>query len=151
MKNKTITVNRKAFHDYIIEDTFEAGLVLTGTEIKSIRMGNVNIRDAYARMENGEMWLLNAHISRYTAGNRSNHDPVRPRKLLMHKREIRGFGLEVARKGFTLVPIKIYLKDGRAKVEIGMAKGKKLHDKRRSIADRDSQRELARVSKWQKS
>ena len=147
MKFKTITVNRKAYHDYLIEDSMEAGLVLTGTEIKSIRQGQVNIRDAYARPENGELWLLNCHIAQYKEGNRYNHEPTRPRKLLLHKREIAGLSSDVARKGLTLVPLKLYLKNGRAKVEIGLAKGKKLHDKRRSIIQRETERELAQAVK----
>jgi len=147
MKFKTITVNRKAYHDYLIEDSMEAGLVLTGTEIKSIRQGQVNIRDAYARPENGKLWLLNCHIAQYKEGNRYNHEPTRPRKLLLHKREIAGLSSDVARKGLTLVPLKLYLKNGRAKVEIGLAKGKKLHDKRRSIIQRETERELAQAVK----
>jgi len=147
MKFRTITVNRKAYHDYLIEDSMEAGLVLTGTEIKSIRQGQVNIRDAYARPENGELWLLNCHIAQYKEGNRYNHEPTRPRKLLLHKREIAGLSSDVARKGLTLVPLKLYLKNGHAKVEIGLAKGKKLHDKRRSIIQRETERELAQAVK----
>lgn len=141
-EDRTITVNRKAYHDYIITDSIEAGLVLTGTEIKSIRLGRVNIRDSYARPENGELWLLNTHIAQYKEGNRYNHHPTRPRKLLLHKREIRGLIADVAKKGLTLVPLKMYLKNGRAKVEIGVAKGKKIHDKRRAIGQRENEREL---------
>ena len=145
--DRAITVNRKAYHDYIITDSIEAGMVLTGTEIKSIRQGRVNIRDAYARPENGELWLLNAHIAQYKEGNRYNHHPTRPRKLLLHKREIRGLIADVAKKGLTLVPLKMYLKNGRAKVEIGVAKGKKIHDKRRAIGQRETERELDKVMK----
>lgn len=122
-------------------------MVLTGTEIKSIRQGRVNIREAYAKPENGELWLLNAHIAQYKEGNRYNHEPTRPRKLLLHKNEIRGLMVEVAKKGLTLVPLKMYLKNGRAKVEIGVAKGKKLHDKRRSIGQRETEREMDHVMK----
>ena len=147
MKIKNITVNRKAFHDYLIEDSIEAGLVLTGTEIKSIREGRVNIRDAFARPVNGELWLLNAHIAHYREGNRYNHDPRRDRKLLLHKKEVRMLSAAVERKGLTLVPLKLYLKNGRAKVEIGLAKGKKLHDKRRSIIQRETSREMDRAVK----
>lgn len=150
MKSKTITFNRKAYHDYFIEDSIEAGIVLTGTEIKSIRQGRVNIRDAYARPVNGELWLVNAHIAHYREGNRYNHEPTRSRKLLLHKKEINSLSSEVARKGLTLVPVKLYLKKGRAKVEIGLAKGKKLHDKRRSIAQRETDRELAEAVKPRK-
>ena len=145
--DRSITVNRKAYHDYIITDSMEAGMVLTGTEIKSIRQGRVNIREAYAKPENGELWLLNAHIAQYKEGNRYNHEPTRPRKLLLHKNEIRGLMVEVAKKGLTLVPLKMYLKNGRAKVEIGVAKGKKLHDKRRSIGQRETEREMDHVMK----
>ncbi len=146
-EDRTITVNRKAYHDYIITDSIEAGMVLTGTEIKSIRLGRVNIRDAYARPENGELWLLNAHIAQYKEGNRYNHHPTRPRKLLLHKREIRGLIADVAKKGLTLVPVKMYLKNGRAKVEIGVAKGKKIHDKRRAIGQRETDREMDHAMK----
>lgn len=122
-------------------------MVLTGTEIKSIRQGRVNIREAYAKPENGELWLLNAHIAQYKEGNRYNHEPTRPRKLLLHKNEIRGLTVEVAKKGLTLVPLKMYLKNGRAKVEIGIARGKKLHDKRRSIGQRETEREMDQAMK----
>ena len=150
MSFKTISINRKARHDYYIEDTIDAGLVLTGTEIKSIRQGKVNIRDAYARPENGELWLLNAHIAQYKEGNRYNHEPTRPRKLLLHKDEIASLSSAVDRKGLTLVPLKMYLKDGWAKVEVGLARGKKLHDKRRSIIQRETERELAQAMKQRK-
>ena len=145
MSVKTITVNRKAYHDYHIEEFVEAGLVLTGTEIKSIRAGRVNLRDAYARMENGEMWLLGAHIAQYPGGNRYNHEPKRPRKVLLHRKEINNLGGEVMRKGLTLVPLKLYLKNGIAKVELGLARGKKMYDKRDSIAQRDAQRQIERA------
>ena len=145
MSVKTITVNRKAYHDYHIEEFVEAGLVLTGTEIKSVRAGRVNLRDAYARMENGEMWLLGAHIAQYPGGNRYNHEPKRPRKILLHRKEINNLGGEVMRKGLTLVPLKLYLKNGIAKVELGLARGKKMYDKRDSIAQRDAQRQIERA------
>jgi SsrA-binding protein len=145
MSLKTITVNRKAYHDYHIEDSLEAGLVLTGTEIKSIRAGRVNLRDAYARAENGEMWLLGAHIAQYQAGNRYNHEPKRPRKLLLNRREITELSSAMLRKGLTIVPLKLYLKNGIAKVEIGIARGKKAYDKREAIAQRDAQREVQRA------
>ena len=144
---KAVTVNRKAYYEYVIEDSIEAGLVLTGTEIKSVRLARVNIRDSHARPQNGELWLLNAHIALYSEGNRYNHEPTRPRKLLLHKKEIQWLTIEVAKKGLTLVPLKMYLKNGRAKVQIGIAKGKKLHDKRRSINQRESDRELDRMIK----
>ena len=147
MTHKIITVNRKAYHDYHIEDTIEAGLVLTGTEIKSIRGGRVNLKDAYAKAENGEMWLVNAHIAQYPGGNRYNHEPTRTRKLLLHQREIENLNSDVLRKGYTLVPLKLYLKKGIAKVELGIAKGKKLYDKREAIAQRDDQRQMQRALK----
>jgi len=144
---KVISYNRKAFHDYSITETIEAGLVLTGTEIKAIRAGKVNIRDAYARPDGNEMWLLNSHVAQYDKGNRYNHDPMRPRKLLLHKREIRQLSSKVMEKGLTLVPLKLYIKDGVAKIELRLAKGKKLYDKRESISKRDSDRQLARSLK----
>ncbi|MFC1905881.1 SsrA-binding protein SmpB [Chloroflexota bacterium] len=147
MPVKLISHNRKANHDYLILETIEAGLVLTGTEIKSIRAGKINIRDAYARPDGKEMWLLNAHISQYDKGNRHNHDPMRPRKLLLHKRQIRHLTSKVMEKGLTLVPLKLYIKDGVAKIEVGLAKGKKLYDKRQTISKRDSDRDLARSLK----
>jgi len=145
MGTKTITVNRKAYHDYHIEETVEAGLVLTGTEIKSIRMGRVNLRDAYARPDKGEMWLYNAHIAHFPGGNRFNHEPTRTRKLLMNRREIDNLGAEVLRKGLTLVPLKLYLKNGMAKLELGVARGKKSFDKREAIHQRDAQRQIQRA------
>jgi SsrA-binding protein len=145
MTVKTVTVNRKAYHDYFIEDTVEAGLVLTGTEIKSIRAGRVNLRDSFARAESGELWLHGAHISQHPGGNRYNHEPKRPRKLLLHRREIEEFSGAVLRKGLTLVPLKMYLKNGIAKVELGVARGKRAYDKREVMAQRDAQREIQRA------
>jgi SsrA-binding protein len=145
MAQKTITVNRKAYHDYHIEGSVEAGLVLTGTEIKSIRAGRVNLRDAYARSESGELWLLGAHIAQYPGGNRYNHEPKRPRKLLLHRREIAVLSGSVMRKGLTIVPLKLYLKNGIAKVELGIARGKKVYDKREALALRDAQRQIERA------
>jgi SsrA-binding protein len=145
MSLKTITVNRKAYHDYHIDDSVEAGLVLTGTEIKSIRSGRVNLREAYARAERGELWLLGAHIAHYPGGNRYNHEPKRPRKLLLHRREIDELSGALLRKGLTIVPLKMYLKNGIAKVELGVARGKKAYDKREAIAQRDAQREIQRA------
>lgn len=144
---RTITVNKKAFHDYIVLETIEAGIVLTGTEIKSVREARVNIREAYARPENGEIWLLNAHIAQYSHGNRYNHNPVRPRKLLLHKSQIRSLAQDLAKKGLTLVPLKLYLKNGRAKVELGLARGKKLHDKREAMIERAAEREVNQMVK----
>ncbi|MFC1994282.1 SsrA-binding protein SmpB [Chloroflexota bacterium] len=145
MNIKTISLNRKARYDYHIESSVEAGLVLTGTEIKSIRAGSVNLRDSYARPENGELWLVNAHISHYTGGNRYNHDPMRWRKLLLHRDEVLELTAAVTRKGITLVPLRMYLKNGIAKVELGFARGKKLYDKRETLARRDVQRQIERA------
>ena len=145
MAQKTITVNRKAYHDYHIEESVEAGLVLTGTEIKSIRAGRVNLRDAYARSENGELWLVGAHIAQYPGGNRYNHEPKRPRKLLLHRKQIAELSGAVMRKGLTIVPLKLYLKNGIAKVELGLARGKKVYDKREALALRDAQRQVERA------
>ena len=147
MDSKTITVNRKAHHDYHILESLEAGIVLSGSEIKSIRAGRVNIRDAYARPENGELWLVNAHIAAYEAASRFGHEPNRPRKLLLHRRQIDELTAMVAQKGLTLVPLKLYIKKGTAKLEIGVGRGKKLHDKREVIARRDSDREIERAMK----
>lgn len=144
---KTIATNRKAFHNYHILETMEAGIGLTGTEIKSIRSGHVSLSDAYVRPDKGELWLLNAHIARYEAGSYMSHEPTRPRKLLVHKREIAGLASQSAEKGLTLVPLRVYLKDSLAKVEIALAKGKKLYDKREAIARRDSDREIERTFK----
>jgi len=145
MAQKTIAVNRKAYHDYHIEGNVEAGLVLTGTEIKSIRAGRVNLRDAYARSENGELWLVGAHIAQYPGGNRYNHEPKRPRKLLLHRKQIAELSGAVMRKGLTIVPLKLYLKNGIAKVELGLARGKKVYDKREVLALRDAQRQMQRA------
>ncbi len=147
MPDDTIAVNRRARHDYAIEETLEAGIVLTGTEIKSVREHRVNIAEAYVRMERGEAWLVGAHIAEFAQGNRNNHAPTRTRKLLLHRDQITELlGLQSA-KGLTIVPLKMYLTRGVAKLEIGVARGKKAHDKRRSIAERDMRRELDRESK----
>ena len=138
--------NRKARHDYFIEETIEAGIVLVGTEIKSVRAGRVNLTESYVRVERGEAWLLNAHISPWQqAGAYFNHDPLRPRKLLFHAEEIDRLRVKVEQKGLTLVPLKLYFVRGRAKLEVGVARGKKLYDKRATLAERDSQREIARA------
>jgi SsrA-binding protein len=142
---QTVAVNRKARHNYLISDTFEAGLVLTGTEIKSIRAGKANLADAYARVEKGEAWLIGAHIAPYDAGNRYNHEPKRDRKLLLHRSQIDELMGRAAAKGLTIVPLRLYINErGRAKVELGLARGKQLHDRRRSIAERDSRRDMER-------
>ena len=147
MTDQTIAVNRRARYEYAVEETVEAGIVLTGTEIKSIRAGHVNIAEAYARIEHGEAWLIGAHIAPYDQGNRNNHEPRRTRKLLLHRTQIAELLGMTASKGLTLVPLRLYLRDGKAKLEIGVARGKKAHDKRRSIAERDMRRELARETK----
>jgi SsrA-binding protein len=142
---ETVALNRRARHNYTITDTFEAGLVLTGTEIKSIRAGKVNLSDAYARVEKGEAWLIGAHIAPYEAGNRYNHEPRRDRKLLLHRTEIDQLMGRAAAKGLTVVPLRLYLTGkGRAKVELGLARGKQLHDRRRDIAERQSRRDIER-------
>jgi len=142
-----ITVNRKARHDYHIQDSLEAGIVLKGSEIKSIRAGKVNLSDAYARPENGELWLYNSHIASYDAASYNTHEPTRPRKLLLHRKEINSLTGKVVQKGLTLVPLKLYIKHGVAKVELGVAKGKKVYDKREAIARRDADREVERALK----
>ncbi len=141
---KLITANRKARHDYLIEEIFEAGLALTGTEVKACRAGKANLSDAYAVVRDGEAWLLQCHISPYSHGNRENHDPMRPRKLLLHRGEIQKLADAVARDGRTLVPLKLYFKQGLAKAEIATARGKKAYDKRESDAKRDADRQMQR-------
>ncbi len=142
---KIITTNRKARHEYHIDDTLEAGVVLTGTEVKSLRDGKANLQDAFCAVQNGEMVMFNCHISPYSHGNQLNHDPMRPRKLLMHRREIEKWGDAAQQKGYTIVPLKLYFKNGYVKAELGLARGKKLYDKRADIAERDSKRRLERV------
>lgn len=146
--NPTVADNRKARHDYFIEEQFEAGLALTGSEIKSVRAGRVNLRGGYARVENGEVWLYDVHISPYEqSGTHFNHEPTRPRKLLLHRREIsRILGL-VERQGYTLVPLRMYFKGRRAKLDLGLGRGKKSYDKRESIAQREAQRDIDRAMK----
>jgi len=144
---KTVATNRKAFHNYHIGDGIEAGIALTGSEIKSVREGRVSLGDAYVRPENGELWLLNAHIARYEASSYMSHEPTRPRKLLLHRKEIDSLASKVAEKGLTLVATRLYLKGNIVKVEIALAKGKKLYDKRESISRREVERELARAVK----
>lgn len=146
---KTITVNRKAYHDYHILESLEAGIALTGTEIKSIRAGKVSIRDAYAKPEKGELWLYNSHIATYQPGSYQNHDPHRPRKLLLHRRQIDELTGLVSRKGLTLVPLRLYIKNGVAKIELGVAKGKKLHDKREAKVRQEVEREIGQeLRRW---
>lgn len=142
-----VATNRKAYHDYFIQETHEAGIVLTGTEIKSVRAGSVNLRDSFAQVRDGEMWLNNVHISPYMAGNRFNVDPYRTRKLLLHRKEILRLMGKVQEKGLTIVPLRIYLKKNRAKVELALVKGKREFDKRDTISKRDSDREIERAMK----
>ncbi len=141
---KLITQNRKARHDYLIEDTFEAGLALVGTEVKSCRDRKANLTDAYASVQDGEVWLMQCHINPYSHGNRANHDPLRPRKLLLHRGEIERLRSAVSQDGRTLVPLRLYFKHGLAKAEIAIAKGKKTYDKRQSIAKKDAERNMQR-------
>jgi SsrA-binding protein len=147
MPDKTVAVNRRARHQYAIEETLEAGLALTGTEIKSIRAGRVNLAEAYARIERGEAWLIGAHIAPYEQGNRNNHEPTRTRKLLLHRDQIAELVGRTQAKGFTLVPMKLYIRNGMAKLELGIGRGKKAFDKRRTIAERDARRDLERSTK----
>lgn len=149
-KKPPIATNRQAYHNYFIHDTYECGIALTGTEVKSIRQGRVNLRDSFARVVNGEVFLWNAHISPYEQGNVFNHDPLRTRKLLLHKREILKISMQLKTKGYTLVPLKMYFKHGKVKVEIGLATGKKLYDKRQDLAARAAKRELDRRIKEQR-
>ncbi len=145
-KVKTVAENRRARYDYYIEDTYEAGIALTGTEVKSLRFGEGSIAESYAEVTDGQIWLVNANIPEFSHGNRFNHEPKRPRKLLLHEREINKLHGAVAREGMTLVPLAIYFNGrGRAKVELALAKGKKAHDKRETIKERDCKREAARL------
>jgi SsrA-binding protein len=137
--------NRRALHEYAIEDTMECGLVLTGTEVKSLREGAGGLEDAYAKIEDGEIWLIGSDIPEYSMGNRMNHKPKRRRKLLLHRREIAKFAGKATQRGFTLVPLKMYFKNGRAKVELAVARGKALHDKRQAAKKADAQKEIRRA------
>ena len=142
---KPVAQNKKAFHDYFVEETYECGLCLVGTEVKSMRQGRVNLKESYCQVKQGELFVEGMHISPYEQGNQFNVDPLRPKKLLMHKNQIRKLSGLVSRDGYTLVPIKIYLKDGRMKLELGLCKGKHLHDKRASLAAKDAKREMERA------
>lgn len=144
---KLVANNKKAYHDYFIEEKYEAGLVLHGTEVKSLRMGKCSIKEAFIRIENGEVYIYGMHISPYEKGNIFNKDPLRIKKLLLHKQQIRKLIGSSAEKGYTLVPLQVYFKDGRAKIEIGLAKGKKLYDKRQDIAKKDQRREAEKELK----
>ncbi len=144
---KVVATNRKAYHDYHIEETHEAGIVLTGTEIKSVRAGSVNLRDSFVQSRASEMWMLNVHIAPYEPASRQNADPYRDRKLLLHRDQIMRLSGRVQEKGLTIVPLRMYLKNNRAKVEIGLVRGKKQYDKRQVIAKRESDREIQRAVK----
>ena len=144
---KPIAKNSKAFHDYFVEERFEAGVVLAGTEVKSIRQGGVNLKDSWCQVKDGELWLYGVHISPYEKGNIFNKDPLRTRKLLMHRREILKLQMAAQRDGLTLVPLSLYFKDAKVKVELGVCKGKKLYDKRASAAERDARRDMDRAMK----
>lgn len=142
---KTVIVNRRARHEYFIEEAYEAGMCLSGTEVKSIRLGKASIQEAYAKVENGEAWLLNMYIAPYEQGTRYNLDPLRPRKLLLHRTEIERLAVKAQQKGLALIPLKVFFERGYAKVELGVGRGKKLYDKREAIAERDAQREERRA------
>lgn len=144
---KVVCVNRKARHDYFIEETFEAGIALVGSEVKSLREGKANLKDSYARIDKGEAFLLNTHISPYAAASQFGHEPTRTRKLLLHKAEIRRLTGKVKERGLTLIPLRLYFKNGKAKVELGLARGKKLYDKRETLRKKAARREVERSLK----
>ncbi len=144
-KEKDVAVNRRAYHDYFIDEKYEAGVMLTGTEIKSVRNGRANLRDGFVRIDNNEAWLENVHISPYAQGNVMNQEPVRPRKLLLHRKQISSLIGKVKQKGYTLIPLRVYITRNRAKVEVGLARGKRQYDKREAIAARDAKREIERA------
>jgi SsrA-binding protein len=144
---KIVATNRKATHDYTIDDRFEAGLALLGTEVKSIRAGGANLREGYVQLRGGEAYLVNAHIAPYDPSGRTGHDPLRPRKLLLHKKELARLASGTQERGWTIIPLKVYLKNGRLKIEIALARGKRQYDKRESIARRDAQRQVDREMK----
>ena len=146
---KQVTANKKAWHDYFVDERFEAGIELVGTEVKSIRQGQVNLKDSYCSFKDGELFVLGMHISPYEKGNIFNKDPMRKRRLLMHKREIMNLFGRTKQDGYALIPLSVYFKDSKVKVELGLCRGKKLHDKRASIASRDAKREIDRVMKSQ--
>ena len=144
-RERNVAVNRRAFHDYFIDEKYECGIVLTGPEVKSLRAGRCNLRDGFARIDENEAWLENVHISPYEQANLMNHDPVRPRKLLLHRKQIATLIGKVRQKGYTLIPLRVYFVRNHAKVELGLARGKREYDKREAIAERDAKREIARV------
>ncbi|HHY35350.1 MAG TPA: SsrA-binding protein SmpB [Firmicutes bacterium] len=144
---RVVAQNRRARHDYFVEETIEAGIALIGTEVKSLRAGRASLQDSYAEVSGTEVFLKNAHIDQYEAASRFNHDPLRPRRLLLHKNEIRRLAARVQQRGYTLIPLSIYFKDGKAKVELGLCKGKKSYDKREAIRERDVRREIEREAR----
>jgi SsrA-binding protein len=144
-RERDVAVNRRAYHDYFIDEKYEAGIMLTGTEVKSIRNGRANLRDGFVRVDGHEAWLENVHISPYAQANLMNHEPLRPRKLLLHRKEIASLIGKVRQKGYTLIPLRIYFSRNHAKVEIGLGRGKRQYDKREAIAERDAKREIARA------
>ena len=144
-KERDVAVNRRAYHDYFVDEKFEAGMVLTGTEVKSLRSGRCNLREGYVRIDGNEAWLENVHISIYAQGNLMNHEPLRPRKLLLHRKEISSLIGRVRQKGYTLIPLRAYFSRNHAKLEVGLCRGKRQYDKREAIAERDAKREIARA------
>ena len=146
---KDLAVNRRAYHDYFIDERYEAGVMLTGTEVKSVRNGRTNLRDGFVRIDNNEAWLENVHISPYAQGNLMNHEPVRPRKLLLHRKEIASLIGKVRQRGYTLIPLRVYITRNHAKVEIGLARGKREYDKREAIAEREAKRDIQRAMRRQ--
>ena len=144
---RVVATNRKATHDYTLEDRFEAGLALLGTEVKSIRAGGANLREGYVQLRGAEAFLVNTHIAPYDAAGREGHDPLRPRKLLLHKKEIARLSAGIQERGWTIIPLKMYLKNGRLKIEIALARGKRQYDKRQALAQRDAARQMSRVMK----
>jgi SsrA-binding protein len=144
-RERDVAINRRAYHDYFIDDKLEAGIMLTGTEVKSVRNGRTNLRDGFVRIDGREAWLENVHISPYAQANLMNHEPMRPRKLLLHRKEISSLIGKVRQKGYTLIPLRVYFSRNHAKVEVGLARGKKQYDKREAMAERDAKREIARA------
>ncbi|MFI5284310.1 MAG: SsrA-binding protein SmpB [Candidatus Dormibacterales bacterium] len=144
-RQRDVAVNRRAYHDYFVDEKYECGLMLTGTEVKSMRAGRCNLRDGFVRLDGHEAWLENVHVSPYAQGNLMNHDPLRPRKLLLHRKEISTLIGKVRQKGYTLIPLRVYFARNHAKVEVGLCRGKRQYDKREAIAERDAKREIARA------
>jgi SsrA-binding protein len=144
-RERDVAVNRRAYHDYFVDEKYEAGIMLTGTEVKSLRAGRCNLRDGFVRIDGHEAWMENVHISPYAQGNLMNHDPMRPRKLLLHRKQIATLIGKVRQKGYTLIPLRVYFTRNHAKVEVGLARGKRQYDKREAIAERDAKREIARA------